>query len=173
MTGETPGRLCRRMVIMRKLVMVALVALVGCGGSPVGSTTDGGHGVDSGPGFDAGWPESGVTPTDCTPGDGPCCSGSGYFMLAGTPCGSGPLVGAECVAHSGAEWTEGRVRLLVCSGTSSACSQQDVMVDLAFRCRWGCSNAAPDCTSEELTGCYAPGEVASVVCRGVDYLGEF
>lgn len=153
-----------------RIVAVALVALLGCGGAPAPGDAGSDSGYDAG--RDAGWPESGVTPTDCTPGDGPCCSGSGYFMLAGTPCGAGPLGSVSCVELPSQDWTEGTVRVLECSGTSSACTSEGPFVDVTFVCEFGCSSAMPDCTSNGITGCYAPGEFASVVCRGADYLGE-
>lgn len=156
---------------MRKMITAALVAtMLGCGGAPVATPAED-AGIDAG--RDAGWPpDSGEVPTDCTPGDGPCCSGSGYFMLAGTPCGAGPLGSVSCVELPSQDWTEGTVRVLECSGASSACAIQGPFVDVTFVCEFGCSSAMPDCTGNGIAGCYAPGEFASVVCRGADYLGE-
>lgn len=158
---------------MRKMITAALVAtMLGCGGAPVATPAeDAGIDATTDAGWDAGWPpDSGEVPTDCTPGDGPCCSGSGYFMLAGTPCGSEQ--GTTNCYHFGAQdMTQAFFRIITCSGSSAACDVESETADGTFVCRWGCDSQNPDC-SETATGCYAPGEFADFVCGDVPYLGE-
>lgn len=157
---------------MRKMITAALVAtMLGCGGAPVATPAED-AGLDAG--WDAGWPpDSGEVPTDCTPGDGPCCSGSGYFMLAGTVCGATRSATSSCVVYGTTDWTRSGARVFRCSGTSSACDVEDeIGSGVRFRCPLGCSPAAPDCSSVS-DACRTDGALKDYLCDGVEWVGEF
>lgn len=157
---------------MRKMITAALVAtMLGCGGAPVATPAED-AGIDAG--RDAGWPpDSGDVPTDCTPGDGPCCSGSGYFMLAGTVCGATRSANPSCTTFGVTDWTVYGARAYTCSGTGSACDvRADAGTGVRFRCPTGCSTASPDC-GWNTDACRTEGALKDYLCDGVEWVGEF